>query len=127
MSYGDPSGNPNPFSSGPTNPYQSSTPGYIPPPQQQGSPVLSIVSLVCGILGLLTACCCFPFNLILPVAALITGGIALFQPSAQGKGMAIAGVVCGGLAILLSVIIIVVALSNPQMMQDMQRMQQMNK
>ena len=39
MSYGDSSGNPNPFSSTP-NPYQSSTPGYMPPPEQQGSPVL---------------------------------------------------------------------------------------
>lgn len=121
MSYGDPSGNPNPFGS--TNPYQSSTPGYMPPPQPQGSPVLAIISLVCGIVGIITTCCCGLFGLPIPLAAIICGGIALAQPNSQGKGMAIAGVVLGVICFLLAIVLFVVALSNPEFIQQFQQMQ----
>ncbi len=120
MSYGDPSSNPNPFGS--TNPYQSSSPGYMPP-QQQGSSTLAIISLVCGIVGIITSCCCGLFGLPIPLAAIICGGIALSQPNAQGKGMAIGGVVLGVLAFVLAIILVVIAVSNPQFMQDLQQMQ----
>src|SRR3954471_5500421 len=98
MSYGDPFGNQSQF---PPNPYQSpGTPGYMPPPQQ-APPTLAIVSLVCGVLGIVTTCCCGLLGLPIPLAAIITGGIALAQPAAGGKGMAIAGVGLGVLCFLL--------------------------
>ncbi|MFN0020336.1 MAG: DUF4190 domain-containing protein [Pirellulaceae bacterium] len=121
MSYGDSSGNPNPFSSTP-NPYQSSTPGYMPPPEQQGSPVLAIISLVCGVVGIITTCCCGLFGLPIPLAAIICGGIVLAQPNGQGKGMAIGGVALGVLCFIAGIILFIVVLSNPEFMQQLQQM-----
>jgi hypothetical protein len=123
MSYGDPQQS-NPFSS---NPYSSSTPGFIPPPPQAGPPVLPIVSLVCGILGIVATCCCGLFGIPIPLIALVTGGIALAQPNAPGKGMAIGGVACGAIALLLWIGMLILVLANPNFAQELQKMQQMNK
>jgi hypothetical protein len=129
MSYGDPSGNPNPFSSGPTNPYQSSTPGYgyMPPQQPEGAPVLAIISLVCGVLGIITTCCCGLFGLPIPLAAIICGGIALAQPNAQGKGMAIGGIALGVLCFIVGILLLILVIANPDFGKQLQQMQQMNK
>ncbi|MGI8979459.1 MAG: DUF4190 domain-containing protein [Pirellulaceae bacterium] len=117
MSYGDPS----------TNPYQTSTPGYMPPPQPQGSPVLAIISLVCGVLGVVTTCCCSIFGLPVPIIAIVCGGIALAQPNSSGKGMAIAGVVLGVLCVLLAIVLLIIGLANPEFGRQFQDMQQFNK
>jgi Na+/H+ antiporter NhaD/arsenite permease-like protein len=95
----------------------------MPPPQPEGSPVLAIISLVCGIVGIITSCCCGLLGLPIPLAALICGGIALAQPNSQGKGMAIGGVILGVLGFVVAIVMVVIALSNPQFMQDLQRMQ----
>ena len=63
---------------------------------------LAIVSLVCGILGLVT--CVFP----LAIPAVICGHVALGRMNSQavptgGRGMAIAGLILGYLTILLTV------------------------
>jgi hypothetical protein len=65
---------------------------------------LAIVSMILGILSMPTCFCCFASPLSL--AALVTGIIGLQQirgnPQAwTGSGMAIAGVVCGGLGFSL--------------------------
>lgn len=65
----------------------------------------SIASLVCGILGLLCCCCGF-FGLILSAAGVILGIISL-NKNCEGKGMAIAGIVCGGIGAAFTLITII--------------------
>ncbi|MBC7851831.1 MAG: DUF4190 domain-containing protein [Pirellulaceae bacterium] len=117
MSYGDPS----------TNPYQSSTPGYMPPPQAPGPPVLAIISLVCGVLGIVTTCCCGILGIPVPIIAIICGGIALAQPNAGGKGMAIGGVALGVICLLAGIGLLILVLMNPDFANELQKMQQLNK
>jgi hypothetical protein len=76
--------------------------GYGQAPQQT-SP-LAIVSLVTGILGFL--CCTF---FLLGIAAVVTGylarkQIAESQGRLKGNGMAVAGMVLGGLSILMAAV-----------------------
>jgi hypothetical protein len=94
--YGDVSGGPSPYSA---------------PPQQNQT--LAIVSLVCGITGLFPGCCCGLIGIPLSIAALATGGMVLSNPNAGGRGLAIAGVALGGIALLLNIVAIVVQLTNP--------------
>lgn len=118
---------PNPFgpnAPGSGNPYQA--PGgtgaqFGPPPQQ--SPALAIASLVCGILGILMSCCCGLFAIPLPLLAIGLGVFAMMKPDGAGKGMAIGGIICGAVAILMVVVLFVVALSNPELLQQLQQMQ----
>jgi hypothetical protein len=73
----------------------------------------SVAALVCGILGLLTGW--IPIvgfiGLVLAIVAVIAGFIGLQRPN--GRGMAIAGLICGALVILLwigvTVLVIVAA------------------
>jgi hypothetical protein len=69
---------------------------------------LAIASLVTGILAIVPGCCCGLLGLPLSIAAIITGIIGITKINAApdqvtGKGMAIAGLVCGGVAIALDV------------------------
>jgi len=64
-----------------------------------------ITSLVCGILGVLGSVGCLLFGIPLGVVALVTGIIGLSQAreqSGEGKAMAIGGMCCGAVAIVLS-------------------------
>lgn len=66
---------------------------------------VAIASLICGILALIccpVACCgacCGGFNILLAIAAIALGIIALVK-AFDGKGMAIAGLICGGIALI---------------------------
>ena len=71
---------------------------------EKESKVFGIISLVCGILGLLCSCCGW-FGILLTVAAVVLGIISLKKENA--KGMAIAGIVCGGIGLLIAIIVIV--------------------
>lgn len=71
--------------------------------EKEPSKALAIVSMVLGIISL---CCCWCFGysgLLLSAAALVCGIVALVK-NMNGKGMAIAGVICGGIALILSVL-----------------------
>ena len=65
----------------------------------------AIASLVCGILSLLccpiSCCgfCCGSPNVILAIVAVVLGIVALVN-AFDGKGMAIAGIICGGVALI---------------------------
>jgi hypothetical protein len=81
--------------------------GTIVPPVRQ-TPPFAVVSLVTGILGILTGwtCCCFPF----PLLAIVFGHLALLQinrkPDVQeGRGLAVAGLIMGYFGLLVSIII----------------------
>jgi hypothetical protein len=88
----------------PANPYQAPAPYNMgaPAPFQGGGVqtmnTLAIVSLVLGIL------CCMPFS----IGAIITGAIAIKQidnnPMEKGKGLAVAGIVLGSLAIVVNLL-----------------------
>lgn len=66
---------------------------------------VAIASLVCGILSLLCcpfACCgscCGSPNVLLALAAIALGIVTLVKVF-EGKGMAIAGIICGGIALI---------------------------
>lgn len=62
--------------------------------------VLAIISLVCGILSLL-CCCIIPVELVLSVAAVVCGIIALSKGSSS-RGLAIAGIACGGVGVFFA-------------------------
>ena len=95
-----------------TNPnYDAQPPQYYSSNQNElkqegGKNGFSIASLVCGILSL-TCCCSTIFGLILAVAAVVLGIIVL-RNKYDGKGMAIAGIITGGIGFLISGIILLV-------------------
>ena len=66
---------------------------------------LSVASMVCGILSLI--CCCFWYlGIILAIAAIVMGIISI-KNGYDGKGMAIAGLVTGGITILALIVILI--------------------
>jgi hypothetical protein len=72
--------------------------GYQPPPQGVGTNGMAIASLVCSLFGWLCV--------IGPILGLIFGFLALGQikrTGQGGRGMAIAGIVIGGLVIALGI------------------------
>ena len=101
-------------------------------PPSSGLAITSMVLGIVGILGSLFSCCCGVLaaapGVVLGIAAVITGIIALNKVkdgSGEGKGMAMAGVICGAVSILLGIVLIVVIFAfGPVMMEQMQEMQQ---
>ena len=67
---------------------------------------VAIASMVCGIISIL-CCCLWLFSAILSVAAVVLGIITLSKKY-DGKGMAIAGIVTGGIGFVLVVIFLFV-------------------
>lgn len=79
---------------------QEGVPGGRPPAQRSGT---ATVSMICGIIGVLSLCACvaFPLSIILGVAAII-----LSFHSRKGRpftGIAIAGLIMGILSLLLGI------------------------
>lgn len=69
----------------------------------------SIASMVCGIMSLL--CCCFNiFALILAIMAIVLGIISL-NGKYDGRGMAIAGLVTGGIGIAVWLLVLILNIS----------------
>ncbi len=84
-----------------------------PIPGAAKSSALPIVSLVTGILGLPLILCWF-IGLPCQIAAIVTGHIALGQikkdPALGGKGMALGGLICGYLGIVLLAVLLTIGL-----------------
>ena len=99
-----------------TNPYyDAQSPQYYSSNQNElkqegGKNGFSIASMVCGILSI--TCCCTTgiFGLILAVAAIALGIIALYNKY-DGKGMAIAGIITGGIGFLIAGVVIIIGIS----------------
>lgn len=94
------------------NTYNPSAVTYYAEPEvekQGGYKGVAIASLVCGIVSLVccpAACCgaCVSgFNVLVAIAAVVLGIIALVK-AYEGRGMAIAGIVCGGIALVAMII-----------------------
>ncbi len=80
-----------------------------PPPKNNG---LAIASMICGILAIVPGCCCGLLGIPLSIVALVMGIVAIGQINGSqgqmgGKGMAIAGTVCGGVAVAMDVVAMV--------------------
>lgn len=75
--------------------------------QEGGNNGFSIASMVCGILSL-TCCCASILGGILAITAVVLGIIAL-RNKYDGKGMAIAGIITGGIGFLIAGIMLLVA------------------
>lgn len=102
--------------------------GFAPPPQAYYPPMesspsgLAIASLITGILSVLMtilACLCPLIPALAAIPAIITGIMGINQvnrePHRTGKGMAIAGLVCGIVAIVLSGLLFLLMLAGQSM------------
>ncbi len=84
------------------NPYANSM------PTEEGSKTLAIVSLVLGIISILT-CCCSPCSIPLPIAAIITGVLGKKKcPSASG--MALAGIITGAVGLVVAIVAVIISI-----------------
>jgi len=83
---------------------------------EQGPMGYSIASLVCGILGLLCCCCGF-FGIALSIAGIVLGIVSL-KKNCEGKGMAIAGIVCGGIGALSGLVGVIAGASTSSLMNN---------
>ena len=90
-----------------------------PMPEQPGQPApaaqpsakvgFGVTALVLGIVGVFL--CWIPvFGLILPILAIVFGGIGIYLRS--GRGMAIAGLVIGVITLIINIVIMIVAANN---------------
>ena len=80
----------------------------------EGSEGFSIASMVLGIVSLVL-CCSVYISLICAVIGLILGIVAIHNNN-PGRGMAIAGVVCSSIALVLLIIIVIAGLSLPALL-----------
>lgn len=98
----------NPQTQQPTQTYQQMGHATYQQPamQPKQSAGLGIASMVLGICALLFSCCIPYLPFFLALAAVVMGGICLAKKMG-GKGMAIAGLVCGIIALIPSVIVLV--------------------
>lgn len=83
--------------------------GYGTPQNMDGgSTGLAITSLIIGIIALLASCVMMrlPVLYLLPLSGIVMGVLSLCK-GPQGKGMAITGIVCNSVAIVLSVILFI--------------------
>ncbi len=74
--------------------------------QPEPTPGISIASMVFGILSLILFCCLNKWDLIVCIPAIVLGIIGL-NKEPNGKGYAIAGIITGAVALLLTVIFII--------------------
>ncbi|MBE5928056.1 MAG: DUF4190 domain-containing protein [Lachnospiraceae bacterium] len=86
------------------NPYQQNA--YNPYEQQNTKKTLGIISLVTGILSV-TCCCMSEMGIVFGIAALITGIISN-KKKENAKGLAIAGIIMGSIAIFLGIIGVII-------------------
>lgn len=71
-----------------------------------GNSGFAIASMVCGIISLV-CCCLIWLSLVLGIAAVVLGVIAL-KSNCSGKGMAIAGIITGGIGIFIWLICLLI-------------------
>lgn len=78
------------------------------PVMQQAKPSagMGIASMVLGICSLVLSCCLPYVPFFLALVAVILGGVTLAKKKG-GKGMAIAGLVCGIIALIPSLIVLI--------------------
>ena len=78
------------------------------PPQGKGK---AIAALVLGIVAVVFSCCCTYIGIICGVLAVIFG-ILEIKKNGEGKGMAIAGTICGGIGAVAGIIMTIINFVN---------------
>jgi len=97
---------PQPYGAPVAQPY-----GYAPVPQQQGNG-LGVAGFVTGLVGLVL--CWVPwFGMLLGLVGIVLSGIGIAQGKKKGVsiGLAIAGLVCGILAVLVWIVLLAFVVS----------------
>lgn len=75
---------------------------YSPPGSGGGGGSgLATTAMILGIVAIPLSCCCGLFSIPVSLAAVVTGGISMKNP--EGKGQAVTGLICGLLALALSI------------------------
>lgn len=92
--------------------YNNGSSGYGTPQNMDGgSTGLAIASMILGIIALLFGCCAVHMVVtIFCVVLSIVFGILSIHKGSQGKGMAVAGIVCSIIALVVQIVIIVLGL-----------------
>ena len=80
---------------------------YAAQENEGGSKVFAIISLVCGIVSVV--CCCTSWFAVIAAVAAIVLGILSINKEENAKGMAIAGIICGGFGLLIGIIVLIMA------------------
>ena len=96
-----------------SNAYEAQPQYYTAEPvvtEKKGNKGFAIASLICGIISVI--CCCLGcFSLVLAIAA-VALGIVTLACKYDGKGMAIAGIVLGGVGVVMFIITIFIGSSD---------------
>jgi hypothetical protein len=82
-----------------------STPGYGAPVAQNNT--LGLVGMILGILSIPFALCCPLLGIPLGIGGAVTGGLGVKKANegqASNRGMALAGLICGGVGIVIGII-----------------------
>lgn len=88
--------------------YASSQPNqYSAPGAPQKAPVLSIISMIAGIVGLLTAF--FGFGILFAIAAVVLGHLGQKKDPAQAKGFWVTGLITGYLGVVANLAVIIIS------------------
>lgn len=94
-------------------PYQN--PAGSPQPQSNKANTLQIVSLICGIAGIVIGCCSPYVGIILGIVGLVCAILG----NKQGKsGVGTGGLICSIIAIVISIIIFILALIGIGLLQE---------
>lgn len=88
--------------------------GQGPMPSASG---LAIASLVCGIISIPGGCCCSFLSIPIAIAAVIMGIIGINKINSEphlysGKGLAIGGIVTGGIAVIFGIVMLIVGMGS---------------
>ena len=92
-------------------------PVYEDTAEEKGKKPFAITSLICGIASIV--CCCIPILCYLfPIAGIVFGILSLKKEEGRGKGMAIAGIVCGSIGAIYIIFAFVVGQAFMPMYQE---------
>lgn len=79
-------------------------PNFPPPPPPRDNGGFAVASFVVGLVGLLVNFCCIPYlSAIMGILALVFGFVSL---RSSKKGMAIAGIILGAVAIVIGLFVL---------------------
>lgn len=85
--------------------YEEVNTNYSSAPQEKESNVFAIISMICGIISII--CCCFGWiSVVIGVAAVVLGIVSIKKNESK-KGMAIAGIICGSVGLVLIIIMLI--------------------
>lgn len=96
----------------PQPPYPPAQPNYyVPQPAAKKTNGFAVAALICGIVSLLS-CCCGWLSIILGILAVVFA-IVSRKGDNRISGMAIAGIICGGIGLVGGLLLLILMLADP--------------